>query len=59
MVQYSSDVIWINGRKGCKELVACYGQGFGEDIRVIADARDEHGAKVSEILSWYLIRMDL
>jgi hypothetical protein len=48
MVQYtsSSDVIWIECRKGCKELVACYGQGFGEEICVIAKARDEHGAKV-------------
>ncbi len=48
MVQYSSDVIiWIDGRKGCKELVACYGQGFGEEIGVIADPRDEHGAEVT------------
>ena len=36
MVQYSSDVIGIECRIGCKEFVACYGQGFGEEIRVIA-----------------------
>ncbi len=47
MAQYSSDVIWIKSRIGCKELVACYGQGFGKEIRVIAEARDEHGAEVT------------
>ena len=29
-----------------RQLVACYGQGFGEEICVIAKARDEHGAEV-------------
>ncbi len=47
MVQYSSDVIWIKSRTGCKELVACYGQGFCKEICVIAKAKDEHGAEVT------------
>ncbi len=38
MVQYSSDVIGIESRIGYKELVACYGQGFGEEIRVIPES---------------------
>ncbi len=47
MVQYSSVVIGIESRIGCKELVACYGQSFGEEIRVIAEARDERGAEMT------------
>ena len=42
------DVIFrIDGRERCKELMACDGQGLGEEVRVIADAGDEDGAKVS------------
>ncbi len=33
--------------KGCKKLVTCHGQGFGEEIGVIADAGDEHGVEVT------------
>ena len=46
-VQYSSDAIWIESGIWCEELVTCYGQGFGEEIRVIGEARDEHGAEVT------------
>ena len=49
MVQYTTFnvIIWIKCTAGCEQLVSCNRQGFGEEVGMIPQARDEDAAKMS------------
>ena len=49
MVQYTilNIIVGIKCTAGGEQLVSCNGQGFGEEVGMIPQARDEDAAKMS------------